>query len=350
MKVPINRPYTDAHEEKPQNDNGNETPNEETNATEEPAHPATTESMAESVQIEVEDNQNTAANCDTDSMNNIKKTESPVKSTEASPKRTKSETASAEGSPEAITKQAHETPIAEESNPGNDNEESESNNNTIEIQMNNENNAQEAKKPENTNSEQMDEENNNVANEMIEENHSENTIEQASEENDTGGNEENENEDHKSEPNNADMDSEDNAKQEKSPEKTTSGSTPPPKPPRLKSGSSTDSTERTSSMEKEAEPNDVNGITEKNLNKGVEMSGESVQKRDARSTKSSTKSGSTRSPRPRVNTEETIEIDKQNDKDKIMEEVKLNDNTQDDADVVQSPAPRTGKASIVCNQ
>ncbi|XP_031837623.2 uncharacterized protein LOC116429160 isoform X1 [Nomia melanderi] len=345
LKVPINRPYTDVHEEKTQNENANETPNNETNMTEEPAHPATTESMAESVQTEVENNQDTATNCDSDSMNNIKKTESPVKSTEASPKRAKSETGSAKASPKAIMKEAQEIPISEESKPENDNKESESNNNTTETQMNNENNAQEAKQSENMNSEQMDEENNNVTNETIEENHSEDTR-QASEENDAAENKENENEDRKSEPN-TDMDSEDKVKQEKSPEKMTSGSTPPPKPPRLKSGSSNDSTERTSSMGKEEEPNDVNGIMEKNLNKEMETADESVQKREARSTKSSTKSEGTRSPRSRLNTEETIEIDKQNDKDKIIEEEKLNDNAQDDADVVQSPAPRTGKMAKI---
>ena len=46
----------------------------------------------------------------------------------------------------------------------------------------------------------------------------------------------------------------------------------------------------------------------------------------------------------RVDTEKIIKIDKQNEeKDTIIEEEKLKiDNGQDDADVVQSPPPRTG--------
>ncbi|KAF3427300.1 hypothetical protein E2986_13001, partial [Frieseomelitta varia] len=149
------------------------------------------------------------------------------------------------------------------------------------------------------------------------------------------------------------------AERETSPKNGTppSDSTPPPKPPRLKSGSESSSIERASSMEKEADVDEKRRMENEEKTEDISVKKseatdedeESGRKKESGSMKSATKSGSTKSARSRVAEEEAIEIDKQNDKDRVeTDEEKVNsDNAQDDADVVQSPAPRTGKQDDV---
>ncbi|XP_076643325.1 uncharacterized protein LOC143353702 [Halictus rubicundus] len=341
LKVPVCRQHNDVHDQKT-NDNITEIHNEEKNTTEVSAVPAVPESGAESVQTDVENNRENVTNCDTDTMNNIEKTDSPEKPTEPSPKESKT----IEATPDIATEE-HGSTSTEELKPEKDNKEAENNNNVPEAQVDSENNVQETKPPEDTSDEQKNEENNNVSNNETTENNSDNT-KQMNEENSAMDNQEN----HGQEPKNVETETKGKEKEERSPEKTkTSGSTPPPKPPRLKSGSSDNSSmERISSMEKEDEPNETNAVAEMAVNKEPETvnDDESAQKRETRSVKSSTKSESSRSARSKHDTDETIEIDKQTDKEKIMEEEKLNnDNVQDDADVVQSPAPRTGKMAKI---
>ncbi|XP_043510230.1 X-linked retinitis pigmentosa GTPase regulator-like [Frieseomelitta varia] len=149
------------------------------------------------------------------------------------------------------------------------------------------------------------------------------------------------------------------AERETSPKNGTppSDSTPPPKPPRLKSGSESSSIERASSMEKEADVDEKRRMENEEKTEDISVKKseatdedeESGRKKESGSMKSATKSGSTKSARSRVAEEEAIEIDKQNDKDRVeTDEEKVNsDNAQDDADVVQSPAPRTGRISKI---
>ncbi|XP_076277688.1 uncharacterized protein LOC143207795 [Lasioglossum baleicum] len=340
LKVPVSRQHNDVHDEKT-NENITEIHNEEKNTSEESSAPVVPESKSESVQMNVENNQDNVTNHDTDSMNNVEKTDNPEKPTEHSPKESETETT------KAVATEDRESTATEELKPENDNKEAENNNSVPEAKVDSENNVQETKPPEDTNDEQKNKENNNVTNNETTENNSDNTKQMSEENSAIQGNES-----HDQEPTNLETETKEKKKEERSPEKMmTSGSTPPPKPPRLKSGSSDNSSiERISSMEKEDEPNEMNAVAEMAVNKEPEAGNddESAQKRESRSMKSSTKSESSRSTRSKHDTDETIEIDKQTDKEKITEEEKLNnDNVQDDADVVQSPAPRTGKMAKI---
>ncbi|KOX75745.1 X-linked retinitis pigmentosa GTPase regulator [Melipona quadrifasciata] len=159
---------------------------------------------------------------------------------------------------------------------------------------------------------------------------------------------------------NSESDNGGDAERETSPMKGTSpsDSTPPPKPPRLKSGGESSSVERASSMEKGNDEDDKRRMEDEEKTEDVSEGksdateeNESGKKEESRSMKSATRSGSTKSARSRVAEEETIEIDKQNDGDRVTEEEKVNsENAQDDADVVQSPAPKTGKEDDVINK
>ncbi|KZC03772.1 X-linked retinitis pigmentosa GTPase regulator, partial [Dufourea novaeangliae] len=304
LKVPLTRLQNDAREEN-KNENEKEQPNQEANVIETSAGSATTESKMESVQMDAENNRENVTNGDTDLTDKIMETEDNKKSAEDSTKQTTLE----------------------------------------EMKVDEENNIQKAMEAEIMNGENDNQKNNNVAENEVTKNGTESNKEVVKGSN-TLDNKENGNEEHKPKSENMETVSNDKVIEEKVSEMSTSGSTPPPKPPRLKPGSGNNSpTERTSSMEKEDETSDGNVMTEETLNKEPDIvnNNESTQKHESGSVKSS-KSESSRSTRSRVGTEETIEIDKQNNKEKIIEVKKLaNDNSQDDADVVQSPAPRTGK-------
>nr|XP_033324996.1 X-linked retinitis pigmentosa GTPase regulator-like [Megalopta genalis] len=341
LKVPLSRRQNDLQQDKI-NENVTETNSDENNTTEELA----AESKTESVQMDAENNEETATNRDTDSMNNIEKADSPEKSAESSPRETTSDNESTKQTPEVATEEPRENSATEEPKPENDDKEAENNNNNNvpEAQTESENPVQETKTSEDANDEEKNEENNNVANEETAGNESEDAKRPNEED---GATDNRENED--SEPGDATAESGDKDKEEKSPARMTSGSTPPPKPPRLKSGSS-----NSSSTGKEDEPNEANAAADTAVNKEPEIADddhdeeESARKRETRSVKSSTKSESSRSTRSKHDTDETIEIDKQTDKEKIIEEEKMNnDRIQDDADVVQSPAPRTGKMAKI---
>ncbi|XP_078051234.1 uncharacterized protein LOC144477377 [Augochlora pura] len=382
LKVPLNRRHNDLHQDKINEnmDTHEKIPTEDTTVP---------ESKSDSVRVDDENNREAAKNCDTDSTNNIEKTDSPEKPAEASPRETMSDNESSKQTPEVEAEGTRENSMGEEGRAEMDNKEAENNNKEVENNdKESENNNKEAennnKELENNNmsegridSENHIQEANNESEDMAnEEMNKEKDEEKEKEKNEEKGketkekDEENNNmKDEKTKASEAEdtkdinredgamdnrekedsqpMSAKDEDKNEKSPTKMTSGSTPPPKPPRLKSGSSNNS----SSAEKEDEPNEASAMAETAVNKEPEVAdddGEAAQKRETRSVKSSTKSESSRSARSKHDTDETIEIDKQTDKEKIIEEEKMNnDHVQDDADVVQSPAPRTGKMAKI---
>ncbi|OAD61973.1 X-linked retinitis pigmentosa GTPase regulator, partial [Eufriesea mexicana] len=223
-----------------------------------------------------------------------------------------------------------------------------------EMKMNDENDAQTEKT-----SEQSNEENNNeMAIEVMEiniENEEINKENNEMENKDATDNMETNSEDVKPDSTENKMESNDGdvSKENASPEKQMSptDTTPPPKPPRLKPGSGNSTTERSSLMEEGKEENKVKneGKIEDPCDKKAETEeNESGKKEESGSVKSSSKSRSSKSIRSKVDAEDMIEVDEQNDKDKnIQEEEMDNDNAQDDADVVQSPPPRTGKMSKI---
>ncbi|XP_006563152.1 X-linked retinitis pigmentosa GTPase regulator isoform X2 [Apis mellifera] len=144
---------------------------------------------------------------------------------------------------------------------------------------------------------------------------------------------------------------ENDSKQKMSPEKQissiSSDFTSPTKPARLKVESENSYiVEISSSMENKDENGKIEKEKETNLendiNKKLEMVEENEPEKSEKGEKCSTKNTNSGL---RVDTEKIIKIDKQNEeKDTIIEEEKLKiDNGQDDADVVQSPPPRTGK-------
>ncbi|XP_043257878.1 X-linked retinitis pigmentosa GTPase regulator-like [Colletes gigas] len=345
LKLPVSRMQSEVHDEKI-DETEKEQSNQEEITEETSTTSATIETPLESVREDTEDNRESIMNGVPDSMNNIEKIDSPKKSPEASPAKTPLEvTSNMSNQMEVKSKDIPEE--SKESNAQNGNAEIENDNETRETEVDAENNVEETKKSETTNSEENNNKNDNETNEEAKKSNKEN-VQLENEENNTTDVKDNENDRSKSMDK---MESPKNIKEETSPEKQASipDSTPPPKPPRLKSGNGNDSSaERSSSIEQEDENIVVNATEVETVAEKPEITNviESTQKRESSSRKSSTKTGSSRSSRSRVNTEETIEIDKQNDKEKIIEEEKMmNDNVQDDADVVQSPAPRTGKMS-----
>ncbi|KAK1127849.1 hypothetical protein K0M31_003340 [Melipona bicolor] len=290
-------------------------------------------------------------NAVTDSTNDIEKSDSPKNSPEPEEKSSNEE--NAETTP-ADAKESEESERQDENSALKIEEEASS------MKTDAENNVQEEEKSEEKNNEE--EENNDETNAEATENSVENNEETNKGGDDILGNkdEADSDKDVKSEPVKESMQESDNggdAERETSPMKGTSpsDSTPPPKPPRLKSGSENSSIERASSMEKENDEDDkrrmegeekMEDVSEKKSDATEEN--ESGKKEESRSMKSATRSGSTKSARSRVAEEETIEIDKQNDRDRVTEEEKVNnENAQDDADVVQSPAPKTGRISKI---
>ncbi|XP_076686712.1 uncharacterized protein LOC143378686 isoform X2 [Andrena cerasifolii] len=348
LKLPVNKLQSDVREEKVhakeiQQLNGEHESAEMTTAT---APSSTIEATIENATSK----QDTVTNNVTDSMNNIKKPDSPGGSPKVTPKKISSTVESNEVPSEATSE---EVPLSADqpqgSNVMNGNKEEEDDNEKPSMKVDAENNVQEVNKPEVTNGEQDDKEHNN---EMAKDEANNNTEpkEQTNEENDTMDNKENDDEEDRAKAMNKEIMANESAKEEASPEKQTSpsGSTPPPKPPRLKPGSGNNSpTERAQSIEKEDENVDASIAEMKTMPGKLEAadSNESIQKQGSVSTKSSTKSVSSRSTRSKVDMKEAIEIDRENDKDKVIEQHVNNENAHDDADVVQSPAPRTGKMS-----
>ncbi|XP_034190761.2 uncharacterized protein LOC117609034 [Osmia lignaria lignaria] len=294
----------------------------------------------------------------TDSMNNIEKVESPKESSNGTKQKT-SESTGNEMEPERASKEMPEVAEeSEESKVQNENHESINENKKVEPKVDEENNIKEETTPEETNTEQNNKENNNEMSENDAADHKEISEKDTAIDNksNTEKNDIPESMNEKIESKDTNDDKEKtNTEKQMSP----SSSTPPPKPPRLKPGSgNSTSGERTSSMEKEEENDKVEDderkedTTEKeaetkedNEVKKQETSSmkSSTKKQESSSMKSSAKSKSSKSTRSIVDTEDAIEIDKQDDKEKTVEAERMNnDIAQDDADVVQSPAPRTG--------
>ncbi|XP_012057883.1 PREDICTED: X-linked retinitis pigmentosa GTPase regulator [Atta cephalotes] len=117
--------------------------------------------------------------------------------------------------------------------------------------------------------------------------------------------------------------------EEEKEQKTTMNPIPPPKPPRLKSASIEDASEKESSKENEEDEKEKD-------DEEMKMNNE-----ENSSAKSARKSLSTISQK----TVEAIEnsIEQVEEDENIEEPEKAEMNTQDDTDVVQSPAPRTAK-------
>ncbi|XP_024225530.1 X-linked retinitis pigmentosa GTPase regulator [Bombus impatiens] len=361
LKLPVNRLQSETHDEnvneiiKDRLNQGNNITESVTNAQE--AVETSMETIEENIKNKVDDVTNNVI----DSMNNIEKSDSPQnspeKSTNDKPEEISSNAVSNEENAEMTSKEmSANIGESEESKLENENsvlkkEEEES---TMKTNVKSEN-VQKEKRSESMDKEENNEGNNNETTTETTINNmgskEEITIENGDTENkdETDGKRKN-SEDVKTEPMEESMEPSngDDTKLETSPEKQTSpsDSTPPPKPPRLKStneNSSTDN-EKTSSMERE---NEIK--TEDTPEKKPEAieGNESEKKKGSGSMKSTRSSGSIKSTRSRVNMEDTIEIDKQTDKAKIIEEEKMNnDNVQDDADV-QSPPPRTGKMSKI---
>lgn len=136
------------------------------------------------------------------------------------------------------------------------------------------------------------------------------------------------------------------SKQKMSPEKQissiSSDFTSPAKAPKLKVENENSYIEISSSMENKDEDDKIEKETnmEKDINKKLEMIEENEPGKSERGGKCSMKNTNSGL---RVDTEKMIKIDKQNE-EKIIEEekLKIDNNGQDDADVVQSPPPRTG--------
>ncbi|XP_053978763.1 X-linked retinitis pigmentosa GTPase regulator [Hylaeus volcanicus] len=335
LKIPVSRLQSKVHDEK-MNEPIKEQLNGEKIAEETSIASATIETTLERVQEDAKENREHVMNGDIDLINNAEKVDGPKMTPEATRKKM------AEVSSKEMPEESRESEAQKQ--------ETENDNETPKMEVDAENNVEKIKKSESMNSEEGTNENNNETKEEVAKNNEESTRRMEQEKN-TAETKENKDENKDtSKSMEKEMESTENVKKEASPEKqaSNSGSTPPPKPPRLKPGSGNNSsTERSSSMEQEDENVDANATKQEIEAKTVETTDgiESTQKRESSSRKSSTKTGSSRSTSSRVNTEETIEIDKQNDKEMIIEEEKMNDNTQDDADVVQSPAPRTGKMS-----
>ncbi|XP_018046715.1 PREDICTED: X-linked retinitis pigmentosa GTPase regulator [Atta colombica] len=118
-------------------------------------------------------------------------------------------------------------------------------------------------------------------------------------------------------------------REEEKEQKTTMNPIPPPKPPRLKSASIEDASEKESSKENEEDEKEKD-------DEEMKMNNE-----ENSSAKSARKSLSTISQK----TVEAIEnsIEQVEEDENIEEPEKAEMNTQDDTDVVQSPAPRTAK-------
>ncbi|XP_076163847.1 uncharacterized protein LOC143144872 isoform X2 [Ptiloglossa arizonensis] len=349
LKLPLNRLQSEIHDEK-MNETAKEQLNRDKITKETSTTLATIETPLESVQETTMDNRESVMNGETDSMNNTKKVESPEKSPEGTPKKMSSNVASNDMPAEVTPKETSLLENPQESKGQNGHTQEGNDNETPETEVDTENNVEEANKPETTNNEQTNNENNNETSEEDTKSHGDGD-QRANEENGAADATNENDEDGSKSSMNKETESNGNDNRETNSEKQASipVSTPPPKPPRLKPGSGNNSsTERSSSMEQEDEHIDVNTMKDGTATKKPDMvdGGEPTQKREPSSRKSSTKTGSSRSTRSRVDTEETIEIDKQNEKEKIIKEGTMNnDNIQDDADVVQSPAPRTGKMS-----
>ncbi|CAK9798475.1 X-linked retinitis pigmentosa GTPase regulator [Anthophora plagiata] len=341
----------------------------------------TLEKVPENIKENMKNENENIANDITDCMNNIKKTDSPEKNSQKSPMESpeKNSTESFEKSSEEMSKGlssdptmnimkleeiSKEMPINKEESQGsskaqNENQELKEDNKNAEMKTDTENNVQGKHKSETMNNEQDSTENNNVSSAEIKKNDMENN-EISNEESDVKNNDGTDNKRSSNEdiePSSMKEQTEssngDNIKEEASPEKqmSPSSSTPPPKPPRLKNGSGNSSNERTLSMEKENENANVDNEakSENTPDKEAETTErKNSMKNESGSMKSSTKTGSSKSTRSRDGTEETIEIDKQNEKEENIEEEKMNnDNTQNDADVVQALPPRIGRMSKI---
>nr|XP_012136072.1 PREDICTED: X-linked retinitis pigmentosa GTPase regulator [Megachile rotundata] len=335
LKLPVNKLHTDPHEE-----NTTDTVKAQINP-EKPALPPMIEAQLDN---ETNNEENTTDNA-RDSMNNVEKVDSPQESSHSASQKTPDTIVDKMESEIAQDEASVAAEESQESKEQNEKHELTNDNEKVEPKVDAENNIKENASE--TNNEQTNKENNNeVTNEASkndEENHTENT-EKDSETDNKQSNDENE----KSEAMNEKTESNTDGDKEKSSEKQMSPiATPPPKPPRLKPGSAS-SDERTSEKEKENENKDVeNGERkEDSLDKEEETKEDESKKQESNSMKSSAKSKSSKSRRSIADAEDTIEIDKQDDKEKIVDEERTNaDNAQDDADVVQSPPPKTGRIS-----
>lgn len=117
-------------------------------------------------------------------------------------------------------------------------------------------------------------------------------------------------------------------------QRMTTNPTPPPKPPRLKSGNMEDTNnEKESSKENDEDEKEKNDKEKKTSNE---------QNLSARTVEKSISAISKRSVEAIENSIEKVEEDEYAEEPEKVEV----DGTQDDADVVQSPAPRTGKTRI----
>ncbi|XP_017877313.1 X-linked retinitis pigmentosa GTPase regulator [Ceratina calcarata] len=303
---------------------------------------------------EIANNKDNVINNVTDPMNSTEKSEENTKEnkedcTKVSPEKESLDTVSNEMKDETAPKEMPGS--AETSQESQVQSENKDDNDKSEMEVDKENNVQKEKESDSKNN-KNDHENNNETNEKAIENNAE-MDEQITNETNTAKSEDavdskEISNDDKSELMKEQMETnkEDNVKEEKSSEKQTSPtiSTPPPKPPRLKPGSGNSSNERSPSMEEKNA--DVDAENEAKTDKGSERKEENGSKKKEESV--STKSGSSKSMRSKIENEEIIEIDKQDDKEQIIEEKEMNnDNVQDDADVVQSPPPRTSKMSKI---
>ncbi|XP_076754479.1 uncharacterized protein LOC143425501 [Xylocopa sonorina] len=350
LKLPVNRLQSETHDEKV-----NEIMKEQLNPGKDDTSRTNPQSTIETTSEESKDATNSVDNVlkdDKDSMNNIQKTVTTEENTEESTKD------SAEDVPSTTTKETTTAEESQESIVQDETRKRTNDNEKLEMKRDTENNIEEKKNSESMNGEHNDNENNNETTENDTQNNEKTTEKMSNEDNnakdkDTTDHTEAGSEDVKSEPmaeptksnNGEGLEGKTSPERQMSP----TNSTPPPKPPRLKPGSGNSSTERPSSMEKENEDGNetkMENTAEKESERTEEN--ESEKKDVSGSRKSSTKSGSSKSRRSKINMEEMIEIDKQTDKEKIAEEEKMNnDNTHDDADVVQSPPPRTGKMSKI---
>ncbi|XP_077262856.1 X-linked retinitis pigmentosa GTPase regulator [Temnothorax americanus] len=118
--------------------------------------------------------------------------------------------------------------------------------------------------------------------------------------------------------------------QEEEGQKTTTNPTPPPKPPRLKSGSVEDTNGKESSKENEEDEKEKDD---------KEMKTSNEQNSSAKSARKSTSAISRKTIEAIENSIEKVEEDEHADEPEKAE----TDGMQDDADVVQSPPPRTAK-------
>ncbi|CAL7951444.1 unnamed protein product [Xylocopa violacea] len=350
LKLPVNRLQSETRDEKV-NDIIKEQLNPEKNDTAK-TNPQSTNETTSEISKDATNSVDNVPKIDTDSMNNVRETVTPKESTEESTKNSEESVSSTTTKETTTAEQSQESKVQDETRePANDNEK-------LEMKRDAENNVEEEKKSESMNDEHSNNKNNNETTEDKAQNNGKTTEEMSNENNnavnkDTTDHKETSSEDVKSEPMAEPMKSNngDSLEGKTSPERQMSptNSTPPPKPPRLKPGSGNSSTERPSSMEKENEDGNEAKTENSAKKKSESIEGNGSEKKEVPgSTKSSTKSGSSKSTRSRIDIEEVIEIDKQNDKEKIIEEEKMNnENTHDDADVVQSPPPRTGKMSKI---